>query len=171
MQTCWKQMAPFHTIAATVKRKYTKASKVTLAVNSIKQDDNKVKQQQKQNKKRSQMKQQKLVKKKLKRKKQSDDDDDSGDLNDEQPPGKGDLVFIEKSPNFCKKSRYSWGTEGRVCDRGVDGSHGDCGVLCCGRGYNTIMRTVDKPCNCSVVWCCEVKCLTCPQSLETHTCK
>lgn len=55
--------------------------------------------------------------------------------------GKGDLVHIHKSPNYCVQNPAEDipGTSGRVCNKT---SHGpdSCDLLCCGRGYNTQVK-------------------------------
>ncbi|KAJ1161276.1 hypothetical protein NDU88_001763 [Pleurodeles waltl] len=54
------------------------------------------------------------------------------------PIHKGDLVFINRSPNYCVEDRKLGvpGTHGRECNRTSEGPEG-CSLLCCGRGYNT----------------------------------
>jgi len=83
-----------------------------------------------------------------------------------------ELVFKDKSPNFCKQDsgKGILGTTGRECK--VDGPEGEsCESLCCGRGYNTeVIRHVER-CHCKFVWCCEVKCKTCETLVDRHTCK
>ncbi|GAB1610755.1 protein Wnt-9a-like isoform X1 [Argonauta hians] len=79
---------------------------------------------------------------------------------------RNELLYIEKSPNFCRKSRYSSGISGRVCMKGEN-----CKVMCCGRGYNVESVIVKEHCSCAVIWCCHVKCKTCSTKHEVHTCK
>ncbi|ELT95360.1 hypothetical protein CAPTEDRAFT_222661 [Capitella teleta] len=81
-------------------------------------------------------------------------------------PKKGDLVFLEKSPNYCEPTAFGHGTTGRVCDLNKN-----CDILCCGRGYNIHTRIVDKPCHCQVIWCCHVKCQRCSVREDIYTCK
>ncbi|KAI6077365.1 Protein Wnt [Aix galericulata] len=49
-----------------------------------------------------------------------------------------DLVYIEKSPNYCEEDPVtgSVGTQGRMCNKTAQQSNG-CDLMCCGRGYNT----------------------------------
>lgn len=54
----------------------------------------------------------------------------------------------------------------RVCT-GTDG----CDLMCCGRGYNTHQFTKTKQCRCTFYWCCYVKCDTCVDRTEEHSCK
>ncbi|XP_077316277.1 protein Wnt-9b [Lithobates pipiens] len=77
-----------------------------------------------------------------------------------------DLVYLEDSPSFCRTSRFSPGTSGRVCSRETT-----CDSLCCGRGYNTQSRMVTFSCHCQVHWCCHVECQKCVQQQDTYTCK
>lgn len=61
------------------------------------------------------------------------------------------------------------GTRGRQCNKtshGIDG----CRLLCCGRGYQTRVRTVSEQCNCKFEWCCTVKCETCNYRRDEHIC-
>ena len=70
-----------------------------------------------------------------------------------------DLVFKDRSPNFCRPdaSRGILGTRGRECKVGGRGGE-SCDLLCCGRGYNTeVVRYVER-CHCKFIWCCEVRC-------------
>ncbi|KAK4883768.1 hypothetical protein RN001_000039 [Aquatica leii] len=57
-------------------------------------------------------------------------------------PKRADLVFLQMSPNYCEKdlAAGSLGTVGRVCNRTSPGTDG-CGLMCCGRGYNTHQYT------------------------------
>ncbi|KAK7070131.1 Protein Wnt-9b [Halocaridina rubra] len=76
------------------------------------------------------------------------------------------LVYRDRSPNFCRKSRYSPGTQSRRCEKGKN-----CESLCCGRGYDTTVAELIEPCKCNVVWCCKVQCLNCTRVAEIYTCK
>ncbi|XP_076822550.1 protein Wnt-3a-like isoform X2 [Clavelina lepadiformis] len=88
------------------------------------------------------------------------------------PPQETDLVFFNKSLNFCNKNPRLGieGTKGRLCNAtssGVDG----CDLLCCGRGYNTAQKTRIESCRCVFEWCCHVECEQCVTPYEEHTCK
>ncbi|XP_070804158.1 protein Wnt-7b isoform X1 [Pituophis catenifer annectens] len=89
-----------------------------------------------------------------------------------QKPMETDLVYIDKSPNYCEEdaSTGSVGTQGRLCNRTSLGADG-CGMMCCGRGYNTHQYTKVWQCNCKFHWCCFVKCNTCSERTEVFTCK
>ncbi|XP_010632633.1 protein Wnt-7b isoform X5 [Fukomys damarensis] len=89
-----------------------------------------------------------------------------------QKPMETDLVYIEKSPNYCEEDAAtgSVGTQGRLCNRTSPGADG-CDTMCCGRGYNTHQYTKVWQCNCKFHWCCYVKCNTCSERTEVFTCK
>ncbi|KAJ8387361.1 hypothetical protein AAFF_G00157380 [Aldrovandia affinis] len=77
-----------------------------------------------------------------------------------------------QSPNYCLEDRRLGvaGTRGRRCSRNSAGPDG-CGLLCCGRGYNThVVRHVER-CDCKFVWCCYVRCRHCESMNDMHTCK
>ncbi|KAK3101566.1 hypothetical protein FSP39_004536, partial [Pinctada imbricata] len=88
------------------------------------------------------------------------------------PIDKQELVFVHKSPNYCRSNprKGILGTRGRECNKTSTGSD-SCDLLCCGRGYNTqIVRYVER-CHCKFIWCCYVECKTCETLLDKHTCK
>nr|XP_020641465.1 protein Wnt-7b isoform X2 [Pogona vitticeps] len=89
-----------------------------------------------------------------------------------QKPMETDLVYIDKSPNYCEEdaSTGSVGTQGRLCNRTSPSADG-CDMMCCGRGYNTHQYTKVWQCNCKFHWCCFVKCNTCSERTEVFTCK
>ncbi|XP_034005703.1 protein Wnt-16 [Trematomus bernacchii] len=82
------------------------------------------------------------------------------------------LVFINKSPNYCLEDvrRGVAGTRGRRCNRTSSGSD-SCVLLCCGRGYNTHLVRLVQRCECKFVWCCYVHCHRCESMNDMHTCK
>ena len=88
-----------------------------------------------------------------------------------KPPGGRDLVYYEKSPDFCEPnpSYGITGTKGRQCDddsMGVDG----CDLMCCGRGHQTETYVARERCNCTFFWCCEVQCKVCTKTKLRHRC-
>ncbi|XP_069376139.1 protein Wnt-16 [Paralichthys olivaceus] len=88
------------------------------------------------------------------------------------PVDKHQLIFFNKSPNYCLEDqrRGITGTRGRHCNRTSAGPDG-CNLLCCGRGYNThVVRHVQR-CECKFVWCCYVRCRRCESMNDMHTCK
>lgn len=78
-------------------------------------------------------------------------------------------LFIRRLIN-CILFKSLPGTHGRICNKTSSGLDG-CGILCCGRGYNTKNIVVRERCNCKFHWCCQVKCDVCVKVLEEHTCK
>ncbi|XP_055448412.1 protein Wnt-9b [Psammomys obesus] len=136
VRTCWKQLSPFRETGQVLKLRYDTAVKVSSATNEA-----------------------------------------LGRLELWAPakpggPAKGlaprpvDLVYMEDSPSFCRPSKYSPGTAGRVCSRDTS-----CSSLCCGRGYDTQSRVVAFSCHCQVQWCCYVECQQCTQQELVYTCK
>jgi len=84
----------------------------------------------------------------------------------------GDLVYYEKSPDFCAYdlSVSALGTRGRQCNNsslGIDG----CPLLCCRRGFKMIKVSQKENCNCRFTWCCEVQCQLCKHSNHISICK
>ncbi|KAI4823765.1 protein Wnt-7a [Gymnodraco acuticeps] len=84
-----------------------------------------------------------------------------------------DLVYIDKSPNYCEADLVSGslGTQGRVCNKTMMQHISGCDLMCCGRGYNTHQYSRVWQCNCKFLWCCYVKCNTCSERTEVYTCK
>ena len=90
-------------------------------------------------------------------------------------PGKlleGDLWFLEESPDYCvpNNSTGSLGTTGRRCHKTAPGP-GNCRILCCGRGYNTLQVREEYECSCKFYWCCRVKCNTCRKMVDSYFCR
>ena len=88
-----------------------------------------------------------------------------------------ELLYLQRSPNFCDKDASVGfpGTAGRRCERdplaaGVDRAEG-CDSLCCGRGYNLVRANHTRRCQCSFLWCCQVKCETCTVDEWVAVCK
>ncbi|KAM9343945.1 protein Wnt-1 [Pholidichthys leucotaenia] len=79
-----------------------------------------------------------------------------------KPPSTMDLVYFEKSPNFCSYNGKTGalGTSGRTCNSSSPGLDG-CELLCCGRGFKTRTESVTERCHCTFHWCCHVSCLNC----------
>ena len=83
-----------------------------------------------------------------------------------------DLWFLVESPDYClpNNSTGSLGTTGRRCHKTVSGP-GNCRILCCGRGYNTLQAQQKYECACTFHWCCRVNCNTCRIIVDRHVCR
>lgn len=83
-----------------------------------------------------------------------------------------ELLYYQKSPNYCDKDAFLdvAGTAGRFCNQSSTGP-GSCSSLCCGRGYNLIMRRYKDNCNCKFKWCCYVVCEKCLVEEWISVCK
>ncbi|EFX86385.1 putative secreted signaling factor WNT9 [Daphnia pulex] len=77
-----------------------------------------------------------------------------------------ELIYQQRSPDFCVANPLSPGTTDRQCLRGEN-----CDILCCGRGYNVHRLTVSTPCKCKLILCCQVECQNCLVEKTIHTCK
>jgi hypothetical protein len=95
---------------------------------------------------------------------------------------KDDLIFIDKSPNFChKKMQAVSNTSGRQCgflnnqkSNSTNISNeieNKCEYLCCGRGYVSKIIETEEDCECSFQWCCSVKCKKCKKTITEYYCK
>ena len=143
VKTCWLQLAKFHAIGRVVKHKYENALKVGAQTNQATGKSQLVKRQkQKQNHARLHVQ------------------------NNNLTPKRGDLVYMDDSPNFCRRTKHSPGTSGRLCNKGKN-----CDIICCGRGYNVQHITVKRACQCQVIWCCKVNCKRCETEEEIYMCK
>lgn len=136
VRTCWKQLSPFRETGQALKLRYDSAVKVSSATNEA------------------------LGRLQLWAPARP------GSPTKGLPPRPGDLVYMEDSPSFCRPSKYSPGTAGRVCSR-----EASCSSLCCGRGYDTQSRLVAFSCHCQVQWCCYVECQQCVREELIYTCK
>ncbi|XP_030761419.1 protein Wnt-6 [Sitophilus oryzae] len=89
-----------------------------------------------------------------------------------KPPTRFDLVYSEESPSFClpDSSVGSFGTQGRECNETSPGEEG-CGILCCGRGFQVQTKEVEHSCNCEFVYCCNVTCQVCNETVKVATCQ
>ncbi|XP_071941892.1 protein Wnt-10a-like [Antedon mediterranea] len=87
-------------------------------------------------------------------------------------PPQSEVVYLEQSPHYCEPDDGigSAGTKGRLCNKTGSGMN-SCEVMCCGRGYNEKLERRTHPCNCTFMWCCDVKCQSCETETLIATCK
>ena len=93
---------------------------------------------------------------------------------------KTELVYLEKSPDYCRKNLTlgTPGTLGRRCiqpdktDRAARSERRSCKRLCsaCGFKVKKTVRQVRRKCNCKFLWCCAVKCEICEGTEDILTC-
>ncbi|XP_033111495.1 protein Wnt-10a-like [Anneissia japonica] len=88
-------------------------------------------------------------------------------------PPQSEVVYLEQSPHFCEPDAMigSAGTQGRLCNKTDSSGMNSCNVMCCGRGYNEKLERRTHPCNCTFMWCCDVKCQNCETETLIATCK
>lgn len=87
-------------------------------------------------------------------------------------PTPEDLVYMHESPDYCVSNDTlgSLGTVGRRCNKTSSSTDG-CGLMCCGRGYNSHKLKLRERCKCKFHWCCYVECKTCVSVIDAQTCK
>ncbi|CAG2111406.1 unnamed protein product, partial [Medioppia subpectinata] len=142
-RTCWKVLPPFTIIGDQLMKKYSNAKRVALHWRRRKGIS--------------------YTKKKqpffLKMRRIS-----SNDRHIDLVPKSRDLVYLEKSINYCNKNPVmdSLGTSGRHCNKSSDAEDG-CQSMCCGRGYRTHESVTKWKCRCRFHYCCTVTCSECLQ--------
>ncbi|ODM89412.1 Protein Wnt-7b [Orchesella cincta] len=146
MKVCWRVLTPFREIGEKIREKFEGAFRVK----PVRRSENKPPSH-------SNGKPTKLRLKPM--------------MKEMKKPTKKDLVYIEESPTYCDRNEtfHVLGTKGRVCNKTSDGPDG-CKLLCCGRGYQTLVREGVDKCNCQFVWCCRVQCEKCPYKRDEHIC-
>uniref|UniRef100_A0A0N5BP82 Protein Wnt n=1 Tax=Strongyloides papillosus TaxID=174720 RepID=A0A0N5BP82_STREA len=95
-------------------------------------------------------------------------------LSDEAKPKSNDLIYIEPSPDICSslhKHLQQRRSLPRVCNwRNETHSEGDCGRLCCGKGFRVDHEVVTYKCDCKFKWCCNLECNDCISHRWVSTC-
>lgn len=143
LRTCWRRMPPFTMVASLLRVEFDRSQRVRPNASKTKL----------------------LVKnnreKRTKRRKRK-----------RSRPSGTDLVFMQKSPSFCKPdpNLSILGISGRLCHRSSPRKD-SCREMCCGYGYNTIERSVKVQCECKFIWCCKVSCMLCDKDFLEYRCK
>ncbi len=152
-RTCWRQLPTFQETGRRLKKKYNRANLVALSANQVTAQGRLVVAKPHPN----------LIDSRSER-----DIYASHHSTRDLTLGKRELAFLEKSPNFCRRTKYSAGMTGRLCK-----NRKDCDDFCCGLGYNVKYYMKKGPCNCRMEGegCCQVKCDTCFTKLEAFVCK
>nr|XP_018668824.1 uncharacterized protein LOC100175210 isoform X1 [Ciona intestinalis] len=180
-KTCWRKVVPFYEISRKIKRAYDKAVKVG-SINNLNGRTRLIRLR------RSRLRQRKSARASMtssttqypnssappdRRNVASNTFKSNVPLSGrsqsvlkEESPRNKELVYLENSPSYCRKSRYSEGTKGRICE-----NERSCHRMCCGRGYTTHVRVVRSSCECVMKWCCVVHCNTCTERKMIHTCR
>ncbi|KAE9548563.1 hypothetical protein FO519_008228 [Halicephalobus sp. NKZ332] len=84
-------------------------------------------------------------------------------------------IYLESTPDHCAPQlEYQMQQRRslpRICNwRNETHSEGDCGSLCCGRGYKVSHEVISYKCDCKFVWCCKLECNDCLQHRWVSTC-
>ena len=172
LKVCWKVMPDFRLIGKELFKRYSKAAQITEA-----------------------RARDRIEKLRLIVNRRSTSAPSSSSQSKEHANYKDELVFIERSPNFCKRDQRldTLGTKGRICSIVGHPSSGDnmatntttapatatsqdetsiqtCDYLCCGRGYSHRVVEVTSECDCQFQWCCSVKCKKCTKRVIEYYC-
>ncbi|XP_032790981.2 protein Wnt-9a [Daphnia magna] len=172
VKTCWNQLAVFSETAAVIKSKYDNAVQVNV---EIRENSSHLKMESSTSSKNQESNR---ILPQSRAKKGTDQVDEaiaaaalarnggSGSVNAADRVDRKEMIYQQKSPDFCVANPLGPGTVDRQCLRGEN-----CDILCCGRGYNVHRLTVSAPCKCKLVLCCQVECQTCLVEKTIHTCK
>lgn len=172
VKTCWNQLAVFSETAAVIKSKYDNAVQVNV---EIRENSSHLKTESSTSSKNQESNR---ILPQSRAKKGADQVDEasaaaalarnggSGSVNAADRVDRKEMIYQQKSPDFCVANPLGPGTVDRQCLRGEN-----CDILCCGRGYNVHRLTVSAPCKCKLVLCCQVECQTCLVEKTIHTCK
>lgn len=172
VKTCWHQLADFSKTAAVLKDKYDNAVQVNVEIRENSSHVRKTSSASK-NQERNRILPQGRSKKNSDHVLMMYDDEPKVMRNSRgesaaatERVSKKELIYQQKSPDFCMANPLGPGTTDRECIRGEN-----CDILCCGRGYNVHRMTVTKPCKCKLILCCRVECQNCLEEVTIHTCK
>lgn len=104
-------------------------------------------------------------------------------LNSNSQAYRDNLIFVQRSPNFCRKVNKNGivGTSQRMCGQLEQSSNSTsiqpfseirekCEDLCCGRGFYSKVMEIEEDCNCEFQWCCSVKCKKCKKKVVQYFC-
>jgi len=94
---------------------------------------------------------------------------------DEHVPARTDkLVYLEQSGNYCTIDQNY--THGRYCmpkaniTEELGEYYAPCEDFCCNKEFNQEQNRVVRSCNCRFIWCCEVVCQTCVETITEYRC-
>ena len=89
-------------------------------------------------------------------------------------PMSSEIVYLEPTVDYCSlQSNY---TLNRYCvprsnmTSYLSGYYSACEDLCCNGKYITLQRTRTYSCNCKFIWCCNVVCSTCTETVVQYMC-
>uniref|UniRef100_A0A0N4ZNB1 Protein Wnt n=1 Tax=Parastrongyloides trichosuri TaxID=131310 RepID=A0A0N4ZNB1_PARTI len=95
-------------------------------------------------------------------------------LSDESKHKSNELIYLEPSPDICSSMHNHLQQRRslpRVCNwRNETHSEGDCGRLCCGKGFRVDHEVVTYKCDCKFKWCCNLECNDCISHRWVSTC-
>lgn len=170
VKTCWHQLAAFSETAAVIKNKYENAVQVngeirensshlrTVTSSSKNQESNRILPQSRAKKATEQLTDETAATR--------TNNGGSSSINTGDRIDRKELIYQQRSPDFCVANPLGPGTTDRECLRGEN-----CDILCCGRGYNVHTLIVATPCKCKLVLCCRVECQNCLVEKTVHSCK
>ena len=176
VKTCWNQLAVFSETAAVIKNKYDNAVQVNVEIrenashlrtvsstSSKNQESNRILPQSRAKKATDQLDDATVA---ALARNTGSNSGDSHVMNGGDRIDRKELIYQQKSPDFCVANPLGPGTTDRQCLRGEN-----CDILCCGRGYNVHRLTVSTTCKCKLILCCQVECQNCLVEKTIHTCK
>lgn len=176
VKTCWNQLAVFSETAAVIKNKYDNAVQVNVEIrenashlrtvsstSSKNQESNRILPQSRAKKATDQLDDATVA---ALARNTGSNSGGSPVMNGGDRIDRKELIYQQKSPDFCVANPLGPGTTDRQCLRGEN-----CDILCCGRGYNVHRLTVSTPCKCKLILCCQVECQNCLVEKTIHTCK